>query len=561
MTLNIEVKPEARTGAQLLVDCLELHGAEIAYCVPGESYLAVLDALVDANIRLVTAKHESGAAMMAEAHGKLTGTPGLCFVTRGPGSTNASAGVHIAAQDSTPMLLFVGQVATDAREREAFQELDYKQVFGSIAKWVVEISDPARIPEIISRAYHVATSGRPGPVVLALPEDMLTERASPALGRRYAPGGAAPRPADLERLSESLARARAPLVILGGGGWNAEACENVRRFSENWSLPVAAAFRAQDYFDNRHPHYVGDVGLGINPKLAARIKSADWLLLLGTRMDEVPSGNYTYLKIPRPDQFLVHVHQDPEEIGRVYQADIGIAASVPATAEALAALPISTGVWHEGLREARREYEVHVTPGETPGPLQLGAVMTYLRDTLPEDAIITNGAGNYTVWVHRFYQYRRYRTQLAPVSGSMGYGLPAAIGAKIQHPDRTVVCFAGDGCFQMTMQEFGTAMQFGAGVIVIVVNNGMYGTIRMHQERHFPGRVSATDIHNPDFVALARAYGGHAELVTETGQFPAAFERARAAGKAALIELQIDPEALTPAMTLTQIREAALAAR
>jgi len=550
----------ARTGARILVDCLELHGTDIAFCVPGESYLGVLDALHDSRIRLVTARHESGAAMMAEADGKLTGRPGICFVTRGPGATNASAGIHIASQDSTPLILFVGQIASGSKEREAFQEVDYKAFFGGMAKWVVEITDPARVPELISRAFHVAVSGRPGPVVVALPEDMLTATADPALGRRYTPAVSAPSPDQLVRVAASLAKAKSPLVIVGGGGWSEAACDRLRAFAEAWSLPVAAAFRAQDRFDNRHRHYAGDVGLGINPKLAERIRAADWLMLLGTRLDEIPSGDYSYLAIPRPAQFLVHIHQHPEEIGRVYQADIGIGATMIEATEALAGLEPQPGNWAAALQQARSDYEAHARPTKTPGALQLGAVVKHLDETLPDDAIITNGAGNYTVWVHRFFRYRRFGTQLAPVSGSMGYGLPAAIAAKIRHPDRISVCFAGDGCLQMTIQELGTAMQEKAAIIVIVVNNGTYGTIRMHQERHFPGRVSGTELENPDFVALAKAYGGHASCVTRTEDFPAGFDAALAAGRPALIELRVDKEALTPSMTLTQIRETAQAA-
>ncbi|WP_293881502.1 thiamine pyrophosphate-binding protein [Sphingomonas sp.] len=551
-----------RTAARVLVESLSLHGVRRVFCVPGESYLSVLDALYDSNIELVVARHEGGAAMMADAHGKLTGQPGICMVTRGPGATNASSGVHIASLDATPMILFIGQVARDMRGRGAFQEIDYSQMFGGMAKWVVEIDDAARVSELVSRAFHMATSGRPGPVVVALPEDMLADAASMVVADRFAPPISGPPEAATNAIMASLSRARRPLVIVGGGGWTQRTGAALRVFAERNGLPVGGAFRAQDYLDNRSESYVGDVGLGINPKLAARIRESDWLLLLGTRMDEVPSGGYDYLKIPRPAQFIVHVHQDPNELGRVYQNDIGVVAASEAMVEALAtAVPSAERQgWSSWRREARADYERYSTPTRTPGALQMSTVMRHLNETLPDDAIITNGAGNYTVWVHRFYRYRNYRTQLAPVAGSMGYGLPAAIAAKLEHPDRTVVCFAGDGCLQMTIQELGTARQTDVGIIVLVVNNGTYGTIRMHQERNFPGRVSGTDIVNPNFVAVAQAYGLHAEMVERDEDFPAAFRRAADSGKTALVELRVDPQALTPGMTLDQIREAATAA-
>lgn len=549
------------TGGQVLVDCLKIHGVDMAFCVPGESYLPVLDALYDAKqIRLISCRQEGGAAMMAEAYGKLTGRPGICFVTRGPGATNASAGVHVAFQDSTPMILFIGQVARPTVEREAFQEIDFRRMFGQMSKWVAQIDDAARIPEFLSHAFHLAVSGRPGPVVLALPEDMLTDRVEAPPTGPYQRLQAHPGAEDIKRMRAMLTGAKRPLMILGEGGWDAHACDDIRVFAEANNLPTAASFRCQDHFDNSHRNYIGDVGIAVNPKLAERIKKTDLLIAVGARLGEMTTSDYTLVEVPRPRQTLIHVHSGPEELGRVYQADLPINASVTNFATAARAMqPVDSGVWSEWAAEARSDYLAWIDPTRTPGQLQIGEVMAWLRNELPANAIITNGAGNYTVWVHRFYQYRRYRTQLAPVSGSMGYGLPAAVAAKLLHPERIVVCFAGDGCFQMTMQEFGTAVQYGANIIVLVLNNNSFGTIRMHQERRFPGRVSGTDLVNPDFAALAKAYGAHAELIRCTGEFSAAFLRALEAGRPALLELRIDLEALTPRASLSEIRQAALA--
>mgnify|MGYP003575058877 CR=1 FL=1 len=556
-------EPARRSGASILVDQLKIHGADHVFCVPGESYLAVLDSLHDAaGVKVVTCRHEGGAAMMADAYGKLTGAPGICMVTRGPGATNGSAGLHVAMQDATPMIMFIGQVAREMTEREAFQELDYRRAFGQLAKWVAEIDDARRIPEFVSRAFHVATSGRPGPVVLALPEDMLTDMVEASDARPYRRLETAPGADAMAELAQALRRAERPLVLLGGGGWDREAVANIQRFAERNQLPVAAAFRRQDRFDNRHPCYIGDVGLGINPKLAARIKESDFLLALGARMGENTTSGYTLLGLPVPQQYLVHIHPDPEELGRVYQPSLGIIASPGPTAAALAALePADNPRWSAWTREARADYDAARAIPKSPGKLQMGEIMQWLNDKLPEDAVITNGAGNFSTWVHRFYQYKGFGTQLAPTSGSMGYGVPAAVAAKIVQPERTVVCVAGDGDFLMTGQELATAAQYGAAVIVLIVNNGMYGTIRMHQERHYPGRVVATDLFNPDFVALAQAFGAHAECVESTEQFAPAFERAQASGRLAVLELKIDPEALTIRQSLSDIRAAALSAR
>ena len=556
---------ELRSGGQLVVEALRVHGADHVFCVPGESYLAVLDALLDApEIQVTACRQEGGAAMMAEAAGKLTGRPGICLVTRGPGATNASAGVHIAFQDSTPMILLIGQVDRGMSEREAFQEIDYRRMFAPLAKWVAEIDRAERVPEFISRAFATATSGRPGPVVLALPEDMLVERAAPRPFARYQAAQAHPGAGDMSRLRALLEAAERPFAVVGGGGWTSAACQHFRRFAEAWDLPVGASFRCQSYFDNEHPNYVGHVGIGLAPDLRAAIVAADLLLVAGARLGEITTDGYGLLDIPKPKQRLVHVYPGAEELGRVYQAELPILAGMPAFAEAAAALvpqgaPDAPLPWASRRSELRGAFEAWGEPLANPGPLQLAEIVAWLRGALPPEAIVANGAGNYTTWLHRFYRYRQYRCQLAPTSGSMGYGLPAAVAAKRLHPDRPVVAFAGDGCFQMTGQELATAVQYGADVIVVVVNNGMWGTIRMHQERAYPGRVSATDLVNPDFARLAEAYGAHGEVVERTADFAAAFERARAVGRPALIELRLDPEALTPGQTLSEIRAKAAA--
>ena len=552
----------SRTGGRILIDQLRLHGAEFVFGVPGESYLAALDALHDVSApRFVVCRQEGGAAMMADAYGKLTGRPGIAFVTRGPGATNAAAGVHVAQQDSTPMLLLVGQIDRATHGRDAFQEVDYRQLFGGMAKWVAEIDDPARLPEFIRRAFTTATAGRPGPVVLALPEDMLTESARVEDARPWQRTAASPAPADLDVLRGLLHEARRPFVILGGGGWDEAGCAALARFLEANRLPAAAGFRRQDLVATDHPAYVGDIAIAPNPALKARIDSADLLIVLGSRLGEMTTQGYTLLGLPSPSQRLVHIHNDPQEIGRVYAPELGIVAGLPEAARALAALePVAAPAWADATRAARTEYEAWCRPLPNPGEVQLAEIVAWLGRHLPRDAIVTNGAGNYCGWVNRFYPYGGFRTQLAPTSGSMGYGLPAAIAAKLAYPARTVVAFAGDGCFLMTGQELATAVQHDLAIVVVVVNNGMYGTIRMHQERQHPGRVSGTGLRNPNFAALARAYGAHAARVTRTAEFAPAFEAALASGRTALIELVVDPEALTPAASLSAIRSRALAA-
>jgi acetolactate synthase I/II/III large subunit len=551
-----------RSGAQILVDQLKIHAVNHVFCVPGESYLSVLDALHDAqDIKVVSCRHEGGAAMMADAYGKLQGTPGICMVTRGPGATNASAGLHVAMQDATPMILFIGQVARPMMEREAFQELDYRRVFGELAKWVAQIDDASRIPEMVSRAFHTATSGRPGPVVLALPEDMLADLAEVQDARPHRVVETSPGPDAMEELAGALNGAERPLVLLGGGGWSHDAVTHMEAFAQRLGIPVAAAFRRQDRFNNQHPSYVGHVGIGVDRKLAARVRSADLLLVIGARLGEMTTGGYTLIDIPVPAQTLIHVHPDPTELGRVYQPTLAITAGAGPFAAALARLDVQAkSCWTEWTASARSEYQATLEVPRSPGNLQMGSIMRWLNESLPVDSIVSNGAGNFTTWVHRFFQYKQFGTQLAPTSGSMGYGVPAAVAAKIVNPSRTVLCVAGDGDFMMTAQELATAVQYDAPIILLIVNNGMYGTIRMHQERHFPGRVIGTDLWNPDFVALARAYGAHAELVDETEQFIPAFERARTSGRLAVLELRIDPQALTISQSLDAVREAALAA-
>lgn len=541
----------ARHGGQILVDALKLNGVTRVFCVPGESYLAALDGLYDSGIDTIVARHESGAAMMAEAHGKLTGTPGIVLVTRGPGATNASAGVHIAFQDSTPMILFVGQVASDQRDREAFQEVDYRAMFGPLAKWVAEVDRTDRLPEYIARAFHTALSGRPGPVVLALPEDMLSDTAEVGDVPRSAPALGALGTADARAILDQLGDAERPFLLVGGGGWNADARDALGTFADTAQLPVGASFRCQDYLSNDHPNYVGDVGIGPNPALATAVREADLLLVLGPRLGEITTSGYSLVAPPVPHQTLIHIHADPSELGRVYHPTLGVAARPAEAIKTLAAEVAAPSKDRSGrLRALRHAYERWQEPHETPGDVKMERIIEHLRDVLPDTAILTNGAGNYAGWLHRYYRWRGWRTQLAPTSGSMGYGLPAAVAAGLEHPDRPVICFAGDGCFQMTLQELGTACEYGSNIIVLVINNGMYGTIRMHQQKQYPGRVSGTALQNPDFAALARAYGALGLTVRNTSEFPAAFRDAREAGRPAVIELIVDPRALSTTQVL-----------
>ncbi|HVG82077.1 MAG TPA: thiamine pyrophosphate-binding protein [Methylomirabilota bacterium] len=551
-------QPKPRTGGQILIDQLKLHGADTVFGVPGESFLAALDALYDARnrIRFISCRQEGGAAYMAEAYGKLTGRPGICFVTRGPGACNASIGIHTGFQDSTPMILLIGQVGRGMLEREGFQEIDYRRMYGPMAKWVAEIERADRIPEFLSRAFHTAMSGRRGPVVLALPEDMLRETATVADPDPYKVVQAHPGLGQMEQLRERLARAKRPFLLVGGGGWSEAAARDMMAFAAANSLPTGCAFRRQHAFDNTHPCYAGDVGVGLNPKLAERITGADLLIVVGPRLGEMTTGEYSLVQVPRPRQALVHVFPGAEELGRVYQADLPINAGMEEFAAAARALaPVDAAAWTEQTRQAHADYLEWIEGGASPGAVDMIEIMRFLRGRLPADAILTNGAGNYTTWSHRYYQFRRTGTQLAPTSGAMGYGAPAGVAAKLVHPDRIVVSFNGDGCFLMNGQELATALQYGAATIFIVVNNGMYGTIRMHQERHYPSRVIATDLANPDFAELARSYGAHGERVERTEEFAPAFERALGAGKAALIEIRLDPEAITPRQSLSEIRK------
>ncbi len=546
-----------RTGGQLIVEALKANGVKRVSCVPGESYLAVLDALYESGIETIVCRQEGGAAMMADCWGRLTGEPGVCFVTRGPGATNASAGLHVARQDSIPMILFIGQVQGDAREREAFQEVEYRRAFTEFAKWVGEIDDAARIPEFVTRAFAVATSGRPGPVVLSLPEDMLVRLADAPAAKAYMPVESHPGAAQIAALGDLLEKAKRPLVILGGTRWDEESVAEIRAFAETWKLPVGCSFRRQMLFDHTSPSYAGDVGIGINPALAKEVKDADLLLLIGGRFSEMPSSSYTLMDIPYPKQTLVHVYPEPEELGRVYRPDLAIAAAPKHFAAALAGLkPKAEPHWATRTEAMHAGYLKWSTPPASgPGAVHMGPIMEWIEANTPKDTIFTNGAGNYATWVHRFHRFERYATQAAPASGSMGYGLPAAVAAKAEFPNREVICFAGDGCFMMHGQEFATAVRYNLPIITVLVNNSMYGTIRMHQEREYPGRVSATGLTNPDFADLARAYGGHGETVRETAEFAGAFQRARASGKPSIIEIILDPEAITPARTLTDIRE------
>jgi len=565
LTDSTTAAPGARPGGQILADTLALQGVDTVFGVPGESYLAVLDGLYRhrERIRFVTCRQEGGASFMADAYAKLTGKPGVVMVTRGPGASNASVGVHAAFQDSVPMVVFVGQVGTDFIDREAFQEVDYRRMFGQMAKWVAQVDRADRLPEYVARAFQVASSGRMGPVVLALPEDMLVQQATVADARCHRPVHASPGPAQIEALAAMLARARRPFVMLGGTGWSSQACDDLRIFAEANRLPVACAFRFQDLFDNRHPNYVGDVGIGVNPKLAARLRDADLVLAIGPRLGEMTTSGYTLLEAPRPKQSLVHVHAGIEELGRVYQADLMIASGMAEITAALRTVKVDSEAWAGSLAQARAEYEAWqgqpaIYAGGASPALDLWQVVQTLKRLLPADAILTNGAGNFATWANRFWPYAGLRTLLSTTSGSMGYGVPAAVSAAIAQPQRTVVCFAGDGDFLMNGQELATAAQYGAAPVVIVFDNGMYGTIRMHQEREYPSRVVGTELANPDFAKYGETFGGFGTRVERTAEFEpgmrAALDHARANRRPAVVHLKVDPQAITPNATLDAIR-------
>lgn len=550
-----------RTGGQVLIDQLVLQGVDTVFCVPGESYLAALDAFynVREQIQLISCRHEASAANMAEAYGKLTGKPGICFVTRGPGAAHALVGLHTAFQDSTPLILFVGQIAREMTEREAFQEMDFRRLFSECSKWAAQIEDPARIPELVSQGFHRATSGRPGPVVLALPEDMLVEEIGVSDAPAHAVVRPAPRPQDMERLREMLAAAERPILILGGSTWSAQGTDDIARFAKANGLPVVCAFRNQDRFDNHDPHYVGELGIAPNPKLLARLKASDLLLVVGPRIGEMTSQGYTLLDIPTPQIPMVHVHAGADELGRVYRADLMINAGMDEFAAAATALaPVDGARWADERAAARAEYEANLEIEASVGSIDMAHVIAVLRERLPKDTIIANDAGNSAGWAHRYLPFSCYPSQLGPTSGAMGYCLPAAIAAARVFPERVTIGFAGDGAFMMSAAEIATAVQYGLKPIILLVNNGSYGTIRMHQEREYPDRVISTELANPDFKAFVASFGAHAESVGHNEEFAPALERSLAAGRCAVIEIRQDVDAITTRTTLNAIREAAL---
>ena len=539
-----------KSAAQLLLECLLAQKAEVIFGVPGESFLPLLDALHDSPLRFCNTRNETGASFMAEACGKLTGRPGLCLVTRGPGATYAAAGIHTARHNSTPMVLLIGQAERGALGRGAFQEIDYKRFYGDEIKHSEEIHDPRRIPETITRAYAAATQGRPGPVVVSLPEDMLYEevdaQTEAVVPTQFCSSG--PEPSGLAKAREMLEGAKTPLLFAGGGGWDENARKHLCAFAEANALPVAVSFRRHDLMDNHSTCYVGDAGVGMSEGMRRAFKDADFILALGVRFGEVSTNNYRLLQCPLPSQRLIHVHPDGEELGKIYRGELLIHASPKSFLEALADETLKGDLdarksWCGQLRD---EFLARLNCPEQPGRLDMGVITAWLRERLPADVIVTNGAGNFASWPNKFLLYGEKARLLAPQNGIMGYGLPAAIAAKLLNPERLVLCFAGDGDLQMTSQELASAAQLRAAPVILLLHNDMYGTIRMHQERRFPGRVSGTRIENPDFVALARAYGFHAERIEETGAFKDAFERACASKSGALLELIIDPEGITP---------------
>lgn len=555
-------KNTLRSGGKILVDALKIHGVDKVFCVPGESYLDALNAFYDVqnSIEVVVCRQEGGAAFMAEAYGKLTGKPGICFVTRGPGATNASIGIHTAYQDSTPLILFIGQAARGVLGREAFQEVDFKQFFAPLCKWAEQVYDAKRLPEIISRAFQVAVSGRPGPVVISLPEDVLTDHVITADTNAYQLVSPAPTPDDIKKFFELLQKSQKPFILLGGSSWTESSVEKIQQFSQKFHLPVGTSFRHQHLYPNHAPNYAGDVGIGINPLLMKRIKESDLIIVIGDRLGEMTTNDYTLLIPPVSHQKLVHVYPSGDELNRVYQANLAIFSTAENFVSALSNFNFTyKNNTKESTIQANQEYHSYAkTDVINAGNIQLAKIMEYMRKKLPNDAIVTNGAGNYAGWIHRFFPFHLFRTQLAPTSGAMGYGLPSAVAAKLIHPQRIVVSVNGDGCFLMNGQELATAVRYQLPMIILVVNNGMYGTIRMHQEREYPGRVIGTDLFNPDFVALAKAYGGEGYLVKQTDEFFSAFDKALKATRPVLIEIKIDPEAISARSSLSQIREQAL---
>lgn len=553
-----------RLGGHVLADQLKILGADTVFCVPGESFLDLLDGLYDHSdsIQTVVCRHEGGAANMADAYSKMTGQPGICAVTRGPGATNASNGVHTAFQDSSPMIVLIGQVGRSMMDREAFQEMDYRQVFGQMAKWVAQIDDASRIPEYLSRAWKTALSGRPGPVVLALPEDVLSEEVSVADLVPTPLPKPAPTTSSVIEFGKLLHNAKKPLMLVGGPGWSAECGQKAMAFAQRMGLPVATSFRCQDYVQNEHPNYVGVLGIAPLPNLRKRIaEEVDLMIVVGSRLGEMTTQGYSLIDIPNPQMNFVHVHPGAEELGRVYNPTLGIVSAPDVFFDSLDVLPDGNGTdsWSDWVKMQRADYEAFMEPVDAPGKLNMSKVVRHITKTMPKNTVLTNGAGNYTVWGHRFHMHCDYRTQLAPTSGSMGYGVPAAIAAKLTEPERPVIALAGDGCFLMTGQELATAKQYGADIIYLVVNNSMLGTIRMHQERNHPNRIMSTELQNPDFVAYAQSFGIAGERVETTEDFPEALERARNQSGGYLIELIVDREALTPTNTLQQTIQQGLA--
>jgi acetolactate synthase-1/2/3 large subunit len=557
----MDLRVPTRNAAQALVATLVKNGVDHVFCVPGESYLAVLDALYDSPIEVTTCRQEGGAAMMAEAYGKATGRPGICFVTRGPGATNAAPGIHIAQQDSTPLIMFVGQIERGFRDRGAFQEMDYRAVFGSMTKWATEIDQPERMSELVSRAFYTASAGRPGPVVIALPEDMLTESAGHADIPAFEPVETSPGESEMAELSALLAQAQRPMLLLGGSRWSPEACRAATRFAERFALPVMTSYRRLPLFDPLHPNYAGDFGLAPNPKLIARVKSCDLLIVVGGRLGEIPTQGYQVIDIPTPQMKLVHVHGGAEELGQVYRPHLAIHATPRRFAAALDKLrPAAAPVWRGDMEAAHADYLAWSdTPLPQPGGVNLGEIMVWLRDNLPADTILCNGAGNYAAWIHRYYRFRSFATHIAPTSASMGYGMPAAVAMARLYPHRRILSLNGDGDFLMNGQEFATAVQYALPIVTIICDNGIYGTIRMHQEREYPRRTIATTLRNPDFASYARTFGGFGVTVEKTEDFAEAFAQASATPLPSIIHLKISPEAITPSTTLTAIRDKALA--
>jgi acetolactate synthase-1/2/3 large subunit len=556
MTVHSEVA--TRSAAQVLVDQLVIQGVTHVFCVPGESYLAVLDALVDSGIQVMVCRNEGGASMMAESYGKQTGRPGICFVTRGPGATNGSGGIHIAQQDSTPMILFVGQVESENRGRDAFQEMDYRAFFGGMAKWVAEINEPDRMGEMVGRAFATALAGRPGPVVLSLPHDVLPMPSKSPDAPFVAAIETAPAPADMAELETLLAASERPFLILGGSRWSEEALAQIARFAERFGIPVATSFRRQHHFDPLHPNYAGDLGLACNPKLVARVKASDLVIAAGARLNELTSQAYTLFDIPVPQMKLVHAYPGAEELGRVYHPHLAIHAAPIAFAAALDRL--ASKRTHDVTAEHQAYLDFSTAPMPQPGAVNLSEIMIWLREHLPADAMLCNGAGNYAGWIHRFYRFRKFNTQMGTICGFMGYGMPAAVAMKALYPQRTVLAVNGDGDFLMNGQEFATAVQYSLPIIAVVLDNAMLGTIRMHQEREYPGRISATTLKNPDFAAMARSFGGFGATVEKTGDFAAAFVAAEKSGLPSVIHVKFDGDGISPTTTLEAIRKKALGA-